>query len=46
MKILKNNSRLCPKNAIHYGGKAQQGAVISALFNEGMKKKKLKITLK
>src|SRR3989338_783579 len=26
------------KNAIHYNGKANQGAVISALFSEGMKK--------
>jgi len=26
------------KNAVAYGGKAMQGAVISALFNEGLKK--------
>jgi len=30
------------KNAIAYDGKAQQGAVISALFNEGLKKEDIK----
>ena len=30
------------KNALHYNGKANQGAVISALFNEGMKKEEVK----
>ena len=30
------------KNAIAYNGKAQQGAVISALFNEGLKKEDMK----
>ncbi len=30
------------KNAITYNGKAQQGAVISALFNEGLKKQDMK----
>lgn len=30
------------KNALHYGGKAQEGAVISALFNEGLKKEDMK----
>ncbi len=30
------------KNAIHYKGKANQGAVISALFNEGLKKEDVK----
>ena len=30
------------KNAIAYKGKANQGAVISALFNEGMKKNEVK----
>jgi len=30
------------KNAIHYGGKANPGAVISALFNEGLEKSKIK----
>jgi len=30
------------KNAIHYNGKANQGAVISALFSEGMKKEEVK----
>jgi len=30
------------KNAIHHEGKAQQGAVISALFNEGLKKEDMK----
>ena len=34
------------KNAIAYKGKAQQGAVISALFNEGLKKNELKKHLK
>ena len=30
------------KNAIHYGGSANSGAVISALFNEGLEKKDMK----
>ena len=30
------------KNAVAYNGKAQQGAVISALFNEGLKKEDMK----
>lgn len=30
------------KNAVAYDGKAQQGAVISALFNEGLKKDEVK----
>jgi len=30
------------KNAIHYNGKANPGAVISALFNEGLKKEEIK----
>ena len=34
------------KNAISYNGKAQQGAVISALFNEGMKKEEVKEYIK
>ncbi len=34
------------KNALHYNGKANQGAVISALFNEGMKKEEVKDYLK
>lgn len=34
------------KNALHYNGKANQGAVISALFNEGMKKEEVKGYLK
>lgn len=34
------------KNAIAYNGKANQGAVISALFNEGLKKEKLKDYIK
>ena len=29
------------KNAVAYGGKANQGAVISALFNEGLKKNEI-----
>ncbi|MBR9701362.1 hypothetical protein GOV13_00390 [Candidatus Pacearchaeota archaeon] len=34
------------KNAIAYGGKAQQGAVISSLFNEGLKKGDVKKYIK
>ncbi|MEK6844771.1 MAG: glutamate--tRNA ligase family protein, partial [Nanoarchaeota archaeon] len=34
------------KNAIAHNGKANQGAVISALFNEGMKKEEVKNYLK
>src|SRR3989344_3734047 len=34
------------KNALSYNGKAQQGAVISALFNEGMKKEEVKNYIK
>lgn len=34
------------KNAIRYNGKASPGAVISGLFAEGLKKKKLKNILK
>ena len=34
------------KNALSYNGKAQQGAVISALFNEGMKKEEVKEYIK
>ncbi len=30
------------KNAIHYGGRANPGAVISSLFNEGLKKEEAK----
>ena len=30
------------KNALAYKGKAQQGAVISSLFNEGLKKNEVK----
>ncbi|MCR4327609.1 MAG: glutamate--tRNA ligase family protein [Nanoarchaeota archaeon] len=30
------------KNAIHYNGKANSGAVLSALFNEGLEKKDVK----
>ena len=30
------------KNAIHHNGKANQGSVISALFNEGLKKSEIK----
>jgi len=30
------------KNAIHYEGKANSGSVISALFNEGLKKEEVK----
>jgi len=34
------------KNAIAYSGKAQQGAVISSLFNEGLKKEDVKKYIK
>ncbi len=34
------------KNAIAYNGKAQQGAVISALFNEGLKREDVKKYIK
>ena len=34
------------KNALAYDGKAQQGAVISSLFHEGLKKEKLKDHIK
>ncbi len=34
------------KNALHYNGKANQGAVISALFNEGLKKEEVKEHIK
>ena len=30
------------KNAVHYSGKANQGAVISGLFAEGLKKEEMK----
>ncbi len=30
------------KNAIHYGGRANPGAVVSALFNEGLEKSEVK----
>lgn len=34
------------KNAIAYNGKAQQGAIISSLFNEGLKKEEVKEYIK
>lgn len=34
------------KNAVHYDGKASQGSVISALFNEGLKKEQVKDYIK
>ena len=36
--LVKKTRAYALKNAISYGGKAQQGATISALFNEGLKK--------
>ncbi|PJE81470.1 hypothetical protein COU58_02380 [Candidatus Pacearchaeota archaeon CG10_big_fil_rev_8_21_14_0_10_32_42] len=33
------------KNAIHYGGKANPGSVISALFNDGLEKKDAKLVM-
>jgi glutamyl-tRNA synthetase len=43
MKNLKTKAKAYAlKNAIAYGGKAQKGAVISALFNEGLKKEDVK----
>ena len=43
LKELKTKSRAYAlKNALAYKGKAQQGAVISSLFNEGLKKNEVK----
>ncbi|MGD9275943.1 MAG: glutamate--tRNA ligase family protein [Candidatus Pacearchaeota archaeon] len=43
MKNLNKKARAYAlKNAISYGGKANQGAVVSGLFNEGMKKDEVK----
>jgi glutamyl-tRNA synthetase len=43
MKISKDKIRAYAlKNAIHYNGKANQGAVISGLFAEGLKKEEVK----
>lgn len=43
MKISKDKIRAYAlKNAIHYKGKANQGAVISGLFAEGLKKEEVK----
>lgn len=43
MKDLKKKARIYAlKNALHYKGKANLGAVISALFNEGLKKEDIK----
>ena len=47
MKNLKQKTRAYAlKNAVAYKGKANQGAVISALFNEGLKKDKIKDCIK
>ena len=47
MKNLKQKTRAYAlKNAVAYKGKANQGAVISALFNEGLKKDKVKDCIK
>ncbi len=43
IKELENKARAYAlKNALAYKGKAQQGAVISSLFNEGLKKEEVK----
>ena len=43
LKELESKSRAYAlKNALAYKGKAQQGAVISSLFNEGLKKEEVK----
>lgn len=43
MKNLEKKARAYAlKNAIHYNGKANSGAVISALFNEGLKREEVK----
>ncbi len=42
MKDFENKARAYAlKNAVSHGGKASQGAVISALFNEGLKKEEV-----
>ena len=47
MKNLKQKAKAYAlKNAIAYNGKANQGAVISGLFNEGLKKEELKKYIK
>ena len=47
MKNLKQKARAYAlKNAVAYNGKAQQGAVISGLFNEGLKKQDVKKYIK
>jgi glutamyl-tRNA synthetase len=47
MKDLQTKTRAYAlKNALAYNGKAQQGAVISALFNEGLKKEDVKKYIK
>ena len=40
--LVKKTRAYALKNAIAYKGKAQQGSVISALFNEGLKKSEVK----
>jgi glutamyl-tRNA synthetase len=40
--LIKKTRAYSLKNAISYNGKANQGAVISALFNEGLKKQDVK----
>jgi len=43
MENLKEKARAYAlRNAISYGGKASQGAIISGLFNEGLKKENIK----
>ncbi len=44
--LVKKTRAYALKNAISYDGKAQQGAVISALFNEGLKKQDVKKYIK
>ncbi len=45
-ELVKKAKAYALKNAIAYNGKAQQGAIISALFNEGLKKQDVKNILK
>ncbi|MAG11069.1 hypothetical protein CMI44_02040 [Candidatus Pacearchaeota archaeon] len=44
--LVKKSRAYALKNAVAYNGKAQQGSVLSALFNEGLKKNKVKDYIK
>ena len=44
--LMKKSRAYALKNAVAYKGKANQGAVISALFNEGLKKNEVKKYIK